>query len=125
MIFIEVVALEKLLGGRIFQMDFIFFNGFCIFPFLVVYVILVKILVIGVWEVWCEHTALVKGIPREIFKPRMRFNFLVSVKTESAGSFTSETLKKEKLKGKKCVLTLLIKSAASRLQPSGTSFFLI
>lgn len=47
-IFVKVVAFEELLGGRIFKMDLIFFDSLSIFPFLVVYVILVKILVIWV-----------------------------------------------------------------------------
>lgn len=74
-------------------MDFILFYSFGIFPFLVVNVVLIEILVVRIWEIWRKHSSFVQGVPREVFKPRVRFDFVVSVKTKSAGSFTSETLK--------------------------------
>lgn len=48
MIFVEVIPFEKLLSRRIFKVDFVLLNGFCIFPFLVIHVILIKVLVVGI-----------------------------------------------------------------------------
>jgi hypothetical protein len=81
--------------------DFIFFYGFCVFPFLVVNVVLVEVLVVRVRHVWRKHPSIIKGVPREVLEPRMSFNFVVSVKTKSAGSFTSETLIRKLAKVKK------------------------
>jgi hypothetical protein len=72
--------------------NFIFFYGFGVFPFLIVNVVLIEVLVVGVGHVWRKHSSIVKCIPREVLEPRMGFDFVVSVETKSAGSFTSETL---------------------------------
>ena len=73
-------------------MDFIFFHGFGVFPFLVINVVLVKVLVVGVRHVWRHQFPIIQSVPREVLEPRMSFDFVVSVKTKSAGSFTSEAL---------------------------------
>ena len=57
MILVEVIPFEELLSRRILKVDFILFYSFCVFPFLVVNVVLVKVLVVRVWQIRGEHSA--------------------------------------------------------------------
>ena len=126
MIFVKVIPFEKLLSRRILQVNFILFHGLCILPLLVIYMILVEILIVGIWQIRGQHPTFVEGIPLEVLEPRMCLDFVISIETQSAGGFSSETLKEigqNLMEGR--ILTLLMKSAASRLQPAGPSFFLI
>ena len=49
MVLVKEVTFEHCLRSWIFQVDLVFFDGLGIFPFLVVYVILVKIVVVLAW----------------------------------------------------------------------------
>ena len=84
MIFVEVITFEKLLSGRILKVNFIFFNGFCVFPLLVINMVLIEILIVWVRLVRGKHPAFVEGIPRKILEPGMAFDLLVSIETQSA-----------------------------------------
>ena len=91
MILIKKVPLKKLLGGWIFEMHFVFFNGFGVFPLLVVNVILVKIFSTLLRNVWCQKPVVLKGIPVEDCKPRMGFHLMVSIEANPTGSFACQT----------------------------------
>ena len=84
MIFVEVIPFEKLLSRRILQVNFVLLNGFCIFPFMVVNMVLIKVLIVWIWLIRGEHSAFVESIPRKILEPRMAFDFLVSIEAKSA-----------------------------------------
>ena len=125
MILVKIISFEKLLSGRIFKMDFILFYSFCVFPFLIVYMILIKVFSLWIWLKLGNHSAILQSFPVKIFKPRMSLHFLVPISAKSTWCFSSKTLNTMKIKRMNKKLTLLIKSAASKLHPSITSDFLI
>jgi len=84
MIFVEVIPFEKLLSRRILKVNFVLLNGFCIFPLLVVNVVLIKVLIVWIRLIRGQHPPFIKSVPGKILEPRMGFNFLVSIETKSA-----------------------------------------
>lgn len=92
MILVKVISFEELLCRRILKVDFILFYSFRVFPFLIVYVVLVKVLVVRVWQIRGQHSTFVKSVPSEVLEPRVVFDFVIAIEAQSAGSFTSETL---------------------------------
>ena len=91
MVLIEKVAFEQLLSCRIFQVDFVLFNCFCILPFLVVYMVLVKVFGTLLGDIWCKKFVVLEGVPVEVSEPRMGLHLLISVKPNPTGSFSSQT----------------------------------
>lgn len=65
-------------------MDFVLLNGFSIFPFLVVNVVLIKVLIVWIWLIRGQHPAFIESVPCKILEPRMAFDFLVAIKSKSA-----------------------------------------
>jgi len=124
-VLVEKVSFKQLLRGRVLKMNFIFFNCFCIFPFLIIYMILIKVFIILIWGVWCLYSEIIKSFPVETVEPWMSFHFIVSIHTQATGCLTCKTLQNKTLSQIYYKLTLFMKSAASSDQPSGTSFFLI
>lgn len=60
------------------QLNFNFFNCFCILPFWIIYMILIKIINWNIWCKWRFHFFAIKKIPIKIIKPGMLFQFLNS-----------------------------------------------
>jgi len=91
MILVKIISFEKLLSGRIFKMDFILFDSFCVFPFLIVYMILIKVFSLWIWLKLGNHSAILQSFPVKIFKPRMSLHFLVPISAKSTWCFSSKT----------------------------------
>ena len=71
-------------------MNLIFFHGFCIFPFLIINVILIKVHFIEVRDIRSGHSALFERIPIEAWEPGVILDLLVTIVTKSFLSPSSQ-----------------------------------
>ena len=83
MILVEIVALEQLLRGRIHDDLHVFFNGLGIFPFLIVYVILVEVYLVLIRHVRRPHTAILQRGPVEVLEPWVVLGLVIAVVAEA------------------------------------------
>jgi len=81
MVFIVEISLEQLLCSLILKVLFMVLNSLCIFPFLVVNMVLIKVLFRLIWAERCFHAFLDKCIPVKVTEPWMILYFLISVES--------------------------------------------
>jgi len=84
MVLVKEVALEQRLSRWIFEMHVVFFDGFCVFPFLIINMILVKVFTVLIWDVRSSKSAFLEALPVEVFEPRVRLDLVVAVGAKSA-----------------------------------------
>lgn len=58
-------------------------NYLCIFPIIVVYVLLVKVVFCARWHIGRHNLPLAKCYPLEIVEPGVLLDFVITVKTQS------------------------------------------
>ena len=74
MILVKEVTLEHGLGRWVLQVDLILLDSVSVFPFLVVDMILIEVVVLLTWKVMGRLTTFMKGSPVKISKPWVLFD---------------------------------------------------
>ena len=68
-IFIKEVSFEHSLRRWVFQVDLILLNSIGVLPFLVVYMIFIKVITFLTWKVGCCQLTGLERTPIKIFEP--------------------------------------------------------
>ena len=95
-VLVKVVALEQLLDTVAAQLCLTLLHCLCVFPLLVVHVVLVEIVNVYVWHILGLHLPASQGTPVEVIEPRVLLKLLsASIVANSVHRFSLQTLVNE------------------------------